>query len=256
MKGRGMSEFYLASNDIDVLAERVNELSRIRQGYTTQLGSSLYDATKDIPDLRWGRESLYEGIADCDAERSAILARIEELTAGTGEEPEATDVEPDVVADAVANQAETDTVADESEAVAVEEEVAEEEPVIAVAPEPEPEPEPEFEFEPLPAPEPIPVPETPVPASPSASDTASIPLQETVVTPIVSVPAATPQNTCPKCGAATNPGDKFCMECGSPLAAPKPVQPAPQPQPQVCPACGSPVEPTFKFCMTCGHKLA
>ena len=52
---------------------RLNELARIRQGFATHLGSSLYEITKDNDDFRWGRESLYDGIAACDAERKRLL---------------------------------------------------------------------------------------------------------------------------------------------------------------------------------------
>ena len=71
--------FYETSNEIDVLRARIAELSRIREGFATHLGSSLYEATKNNENLRWGRESLYDGIAACDDERARLNERIDAL---------------------------------------------------------------------------------------------------------------------------------------------------------------------------------
>src|SRR5687768_14231196 len=48
--------------------------------------------------------------------------------------------------------------------------------------------------------------------------------------------------TCVICGAANKPGRKFCVECGTALAA-------------ACTACGSPYEPGERFCGECGSPL-
>ena len=48
---------------------------------------------------------------------------------------------------------------------------------------------------------------------------------------------------CASCGAENNVGRKFCLECGTPLAA-------------ACPACGSPNPPAARFCGECGARLA
>ena len=48
--------------------------------------------------------------------------------------------------------------------------------------------------------------------------------------------------TCTACGAANKPGRKFCVECGTSLAA-------------ACTACGSPYEPGERFCGECGTPL-
>ena len=48
---------------------------------------------------------------------------------------------------------------------------------------------------------------------------------------------------CPRCGAATNPGQKFCAECGLPLG-------------RACPHCGAEYEGSPKFCAECGTALA
>jgi class 3 adenylate cyclase len=48
---------------------------------------------------------------------------------------------------------------------------------------------------------------------------------------------------CPRCGAATLPGQKFCAECGYALG-------------QRCPNCGTPYDGEPKFCAECGTALA
>jgi class 3 adenylate cyclase/tetratricopeptide (TPR) repeat protein len=48
---------------------------------------------------------------------------------------------------------------------------------------------------------------------------------------------------CASCGAENDVGRKFCLECGTPLAA-------------ACPACGSPNPPAARFCGECGARLA
>ena len=48
---------------------------------------------------------------------------------------------------------------------------------------------------------------------------------------------------CASCGADNDAGRKFCLECGTPLAA-------------ACPACGSPNPPAARFCGECGARLA
>ncbi|HET9497003.1 MAG TPA: adenylate/guanylate cyclase domain-containing protein, partial [Candidatus Limnocylindria bacterium] len=47
---------------------------------------------------------------------------------------------------------------------------------------------------------------------------------------------------CPTCGTANVPGAKFCVECGSKLAA-------------ACPNCGTANVPGAKFCLECGTNL-
>ncbi|HEY2917327.1 MAG TPA: adenylate/guanylate cyclase domain-containing protein [Candidatus Limnocylindrales bacterium] len=48
---------------------------------------------------------------------------------------------------------------------------------------------------------------------------------------------------CPSCGSVNEPGQKFCGECGTKLAA-------------VCPSCGTANPPTARFCGECGTQLA
>ena len=48
---------------------------------------------------------------------------------------------------------------------------------------------------------------------------------------------------CQSCGTENRPGRRFCVECGTALAA-------------TCPSCSAAVEPDEKFCGTCGTRLA
>lgn len=65
-----------------------------------------------------------------------------------------------------------------------------------------------------------------------------------------------PDALCPHCGAAQeDPGQKFCINCGRTLNAPKP-EPAPVPHGPVCPTCGATLEDeNQKFCTNCGVIL-
>ncbi len=47
---------------------------------------------------------------------------------------------------------------------------------------------------------------------------------------------------CPACGTPTEPGRKFCAECGHRLIA-------------LCPSCGATNSPTARFCGDCGYRL-
>lgn len=48
--------------------------------------------------------------------------------------------------------------------------------------------------------------------------------------------------TCPVCGFANPPGQKFCVTCGAALS-------------NVCPNCGASINPGDKFCGNCGAQL-
>ena len=47
---------------------------------------------------------------------------------------------------------------------------------------------------------------------------------------------------CSACGTSNDPGRKFCLECGAPLA-------------RACPACGAANPAAGKFCGECGAAL-
>ena len=71
------------------LQTQVNDVNKRRQNLATQLGASLYEATKDDEKLRSGRESLYDGMAACDKERADLLAQIAHIDEETAAEQSA-----------------------------------------------------------------------------------------------------------------------------------------------------------------------
>jgi uncharacterized OB-fold protein len=58
-----------------------------------------------------------------------------------------------------------------------------------------------------------------------------------------------PGLSCPSCGRAYQPGDQFCVGCGSKL-------PAVAVAAQLCPACGATLRAGDRFCSKCGHDTA
>jgi len=64
--------------------------------------------------------------------------------------------------------------------------------------------------------------------------------------PAPAVPAGSALK-CANCGAALNPGTKFCQECGTPAPAPAPAK-------RFCPNCGKDLPPEVRFCPECGTK--
>ena len=52
---------------------------------------------------------------------------------------------------------------------------------------------------------------------------------------------------CSRCGANVVEGDRFCENCGAPVA----VQAG-----SVCPVCGQQSEPGVRFCQQCGAELS
>lgn len=61
------------------LNARISELNKQRQSLAAQLGASLYEATRNDPALRAGREALFDGIARLDAERDVCQSQIKML---------------------------------------------------------------------------------------------------------------------------------------------------------------------------------
>ena len=61
------------------LKAQLSDALKRRQQLAAQLGASLYDATKSDPAFRADREELYEGIAQVDAERAEVQARLDEI---------------------------------------------------------------------------------------------------------------------------------------------------------------------------------
>lgn len=63
------------------LKNRINEIQKRRRDLAAQLGASLYEVTKDKGEFHEGRESIYEAISLCDAERDDCQCQIEKLEA-------------------------------------------------------------------------------------------------------------------------------------------------------------------------------
>ncbi len=61
------------------LKGQLADVNKRRQDYAAQLGASLYEATKDDPAFRAGREQLYDGITALDQQRSQILQQMQEI---------------------------------------------------------------------------------------------------------------------------------------------------------------------------------
>jgi len=62
----------------------------------------------------------------------------------------------------------------------------------------------------------------------------------------MAAPGAGPTTPCPKCGQAVAQGQKFCPNCGASMAPPAP---------RTCPKCGKSVTTSGKFCPECGAPL-
>ena len=58
------------------LSLQMADLMRQRQNLAAQLGASLYEQTRNDPALTAGREALYDGIAEIDAQRAKLEAQI------------------------------------------------------------------------------------------------------------------------------------------------------------------------------------
>ena len=63
------------------LQAQLGEVNKRRQGLAAQLGASLYEATRGGGAFRAGRETLYDGIASCDAERDGLQAQLAQIEA-------------------------------------------------------------------------------------------------------------------------------------------------------------------------------
>lgn len=77
---RGVAGANRTGNTIKLKAQ-LSEAMKRRQTLAAQLGASLYEATKDDPELRAGREAIYDGIAAIDAERAGYQAEIDRIEA-------------------------------------------------------------------------------------------------------------------------------------------------------------------------------
>jgi len=72
------------------------------------------------------------------------------------------------------------------------------------------------------------------------------------------VPEAPSGPACPRCHAPSQPGMRFCRECGTSLALPAALavtEARENSAPPTCARCQSEVEPGTSFCRTCGTSL-
>ena len=71
------------------LKSELNDAVKRRQGFTAQLGASLYEVTREDATLRQGREGLYDAIAQIDLERERLQAEIDQLERESEEQAQA-----------------------------------------------------------------------------------------------------------------------------------------------------------------------
>jgi hypothetical protein len=79
-------------------------------------------------------------------------------------------------------------------------------------------------------------------------------IERTVAARRAALAGAEPARSCPACGHAATPDDKFCAGCGASLSAAA----APPPSTAAaahCPHCGKPVSPADRFCASCGKPV-
>jgi len=216
---RGVAGANRTGNTIKLKAQ-LSEAMKRRQTLAAQLGASLYDATKDDPTFRAGREAIYDGIAAIDAERAGYQAEIDRIEAEAqaaqaaavrytcpfcGSSVAASDLfcsgcgKPMAEIEAEITKRRTSGIATTAASSASSAATC---------------PQCGFfinegdtfcmncgaklESMPKPEPEPVAVPE---------------PVDAPAPEPVISLP----NNTCPTCGATNDPEDKFCMHCGTKL---------------------------------------
>lgn len=71
------------------LKMQMNELMKQRRDLAAQLGASVYDTVKDMPEIRKGRETIFLSIEDVDKQRSEIEAQIAQIEAEAAAQQEA-----------------------------------------------------------------------------------------------------------------------------------------------------------------------
>ena len=278
---RGVAGANRTGNTLKLTAP-LSEAMKRRQTLAAQLGASLYDATKDDPTFRAGREAIYDGIAAIDDERAGYQAEIDRIEAEAqaaqaaavrytcpfcGSSVAASDLfcsgcgKPMAEIEAEITKQRTSGIATAAASSASS---------VATCPQcgffinegdtfcmncgaklesvSEPVVESEPELVAVPAPEPVVVPDPEPIAAPA-------PKPEPIVTP---APAFEPELViAPEPAAA--PAPAFAPEF---VPATESVQvAAPEPEPAVslpnntCPTCGATNDPEDKFCMHCGTKL-
>ena len=220
------------------LKMQLNELIKQRRDLAAQLGASLYDVVKDIPEMREGREPIFEGIEGIDKQRADIEAEIAQLEADAAAQLDAATTYKcpkcgysvgsadlfcsgcglpiaEVRAASTASAPVADAAPTGPACLACGAPLNEDDAFCmmcgakvekAPAPEPQPEPQPTFESEPA------------APLFVVEADAVDI---AAPIEPASSPVAASQQSVggfCTHCGNRVNPGDAFCGMCGSPTA--------------------------------------
>ena len=72
------------------LKMQMTDLMKQRRDLAAQLGASLYDTVKDMPEMRVGREPIFKSIEDIDKQRADIEAEIARIEAAAVAQQEAT----------------------------------------------------------------------------------------------------------------------------------------------------------------------
>ncbi|MBS7184182.1 MAG: zinc ribbon domain-containing protein [Collinsella sp.] len=270
---RGVAGANRTGNTIKLKAQ-LSEAMKRRQTLAAQLGASLYDATKDDPELRAGREAIYDGIAAIDAERAGYQAEIDRIEAeaqaaqaaavhytcpfcgstvaasdlfcsGCGKpmaeiEAAITKQRTSGIATAAAPDASSSATCPQCGAPINEGDVfcmscgAKLESAPAAVPEPESADAPAPEPEPVVVPKPEPV---VAPAPAPEPEPASVPEPEPVAAP---APASVPESV------------PVAMPVQAAVSVPEPDVSLSD---NICPTCGATNDPEDKFCMHCGTKL-
>lgn len=270
---RGVAGANRTGNTIKLKAQ-LSEAMKRRQTLAAQLGASLYDATKDDPELRAGREAIFDGIAAIDAERAGYQAEIDRIEAeaqaaqaaavhytcpfcgstvaasdlfcsGCGKpmaeiEAAITKQRTSGIATAAAPDASSSATCPQCGAPINEGDVfcmscgAKLESAPAAVPEPESADAPAPEPEPVVVPKPEPV---VAPAPAPEPEPASVPEPEPVAAP---APASVPESV------------PVAMPVQAAVSVPEPDVSLSD---NICPTCGATNDPEDKFCMHCGTKL-
>ena len=290
---RGVAGANRTGNTIKLKAQ-LSEAMKRRQTLAAQLGASLYDATKDDPTFRAGREAIYDGIAAIDAERASYQAEIDRIEAeaqaaqaaavrytcpfcgssvaasdlfcsGCGKpmaeiEAAITKQRTSGIASAAASDASSSATCPQCGAPINEGDVFCMSCGARLESAPEPEPVVVPEPEPVAVPEPAAAPESaavPDPEPEPEPIVASAPKSEPIVAP---APVFEPEPvSAPEPEPAAAPAPAFVPEfvpAAVSAQAPAPASESAVSLPSnMCPTCGATNDPEDKFCMHCGTKL-
>ena len=263
------------------LNSQMNDVNKRRQGFAAQLGASLYEATKDDPTFREGRETLYDSIAACDEERARIQKELADIKAEAEADSAAAHSFSCVVCGARMTEADlfcSGCGTPAAQAHPVQPSAMPVAPAGPVCPScgatiaqgdlfcmncgtkiesPEP-PTPAADAVPVPIPEPVGAPvEVPEPSDEpvAAEEPESAAAPEAEEAP---ADAPEPEEEADEVPAAPVDEGAAPVPESVPTSEPVPV-PVPEPEPvavaPMCASCGTPLGPNDKFCKSCGTRV-